>query len=418
MQSSASWRILGWQVNAMTWAALIWGVLCLALLVRSYLAPTRQTVWHDYGAAGRAWIAGTDAYNLDHGDDIVIPPMSGYRYAPVVSVLLAPFGVLSDEYGNVLWRLFSVCCFVAAFAWYLRDALPGGELLTDKNKTILWLLLLPLTLASVNNGQANVLLVGLLVGGVAAVVKERWNLAAALLAGACLLKLYPLAIAILLILIHPRQLGWRFLVAVTLGLAIPFACQAPSYVFHQYENWLTLVGSDDRREFPFTQGYRDFYLLTRVIGAPMAPKAYLCVQLAAAALVAGVGLLGRFRSWPAKYLVTTLFTLGCAWMVLFGPSVESCTYIQIAPVLAWALLDAWQSSSPRWSKYALGLVFTLFLGSYLTGWFRESRDWLYLAQPIAALIFFVERLARGITDVPENRSRMEGVATGSNRLAA
>lgn len=395
-------RISSLLMNPMTWTALLWCVICLALLVRSFLEPTRQTLWHDYGAAGRAWIAGTDAYSLDKYEGQLAGAMSGYRYAPIFSVLLAPFSVLPDSFANVLWRLFSLAVLAAAYAWYLRAALPGGEVLSDRAKAMVWLLPMSLTLANVNNGQANVLLVGLLVGGAAAVVTERWNLAAALLAGACLLKLYPVAIALLFIAIHPRQLGWRFLGSLALGLAIPFALQTPSYVYHQYENWFMLVGSDDRREFPFTQGYRDFHLLTRVLEMPMAPKAYLGVQLITAALVASVGLWGRISGWPAKHLVTTTFTLGCAWMVLFGPSVESCTYIQIAPVLAWALVDAWQSPSPRWSRYLLSLVLVLFFGSYVTGWSRESRDWLYLAQPIAALLFFVERMTRSLTHVPAN----------------
>jgi hypothetical protein len=398
----------------MTGAIVFWGLVCLACCVRVYREPTRQTVFHDYGHAGRAWIDGTDAYNLDHGDERIVPSMSGFRYAPVVSVMLAPFALFSAEYGGVLWRLASIACFIGFFAWYLRDALPIGRPLADNEKALLWLLLMPLSLASINNGQANVLLVGLLLGAATAVVKERWNLAAALLAGACLLKLYPLAIALLLILIHPRQLGWRFGVAVLIGLAMPFAFQSPTYVIHQYENWLMLVGSDNRRDFPLTLGYRDFYLLTRAIGALLAPKAYLAVQLGAAMLVAGVGLLGRMRDWPAQYLVTTLLSLGCAWMVVFGPSIESCTFIQIAPVLAWALVESRRRTCPRWSRYALLGVFALFLASYITAWFRDIRDLCYLAQPLAALIFFVERLLRSVTDQPGDSSSDEAVVLASN----
>lgn len=385
------------RLNPLTWAAIIWGVLCLGCCVRAFLDPTRQTVWHDYGAAGRAWLSATDAYNLDRDDGQVIPTMSGYRYAPMVSVLLAPFGVLPDRIGGVLWRLFSVGCFLWAFAWYLRAALPGGAVLADKQKAWLWLLLLPLSLASINNGQANVLLMALLLGAGTAVVKECWDLAALLLAGACLLKLYPVAIALLLILAYPRPLGWRFLVALGIGLALPFALQSPSYVWHQYENWLTLVGSDNRRDFALTQGYRDFYLLARVAGATLSAKAYLGIQLTAAALVAGIVLLNRRRGAPAQNLVTTVLTLGCAWMVVFGPSVESCTYIQIGPALACALAA---SSGPRWSRGVLWLVFTLFAISYVTAWFRESRDWFYLAQPLAAFLFFAERLATSVMAAP------------------
>src|SRR5262249_42720766 len=160
----------------------------------------------------------------------------------------------------------------------------------------------------------NVLLMALVLAAGMAVITERWNLAAACLAGACLLKLFPVAIALLLILIHPRKLGWRFVAALAAGLFLPFLLQTPAYVFRQYENWLLLVGSDDRREFLMHEGYRDFYLLTRFFGAPMAPKAYLALQLLSAAVLAAVALLGRWQQWPSRYLVTSLVTLGCGWL--------------------------------------------------------------------------------------------------------
>jgi hypothetical protein len=369
--------------------------------MRSYLYPTRQTVFHDYGHAGRAWVEGTDAYQMDHDGERVIPIMSGFRYAPIVTVLLAPFAMFGDALGGVLWRLAGILCFLGAFAWYVRDALPGRADLTDADRAKLWLLLIPLSLASINNGQANVLLIALLLFAGVAVVKEHWNLAAACLAGAFLLKLYPLAVALLFLAVYPRQLIWRFVLASLLGLALPFALQSPSYVTHAYDNWLTLVGSDNRRDFPLTEGYRDFYLLTRVIGAPLGVRTYMCVQAGAGALAAGLVVLGRRRGWSTSETVTTVLGLGCAWMVLFGPSVESCTYIQIAPALAFALGAASAANCPRWSRYALILVFCLFLASFVSSWFREARNWFYLAQPIAALIFFVERCVRCATQRAE-----------------
>lgn len=396
---------LRWQHNnTLTWAALVWGLLCVAVCARVYLNPTHGTVFHDYGDAGRAWVQGGDVYQVDRdvsqGDGRLIAPMSGFRYGPLIVVLLVPFSVLPPEFGGVLWRLAGVGSFLGAFAWYLRDGLPGAATLTDRQKGAMWLLLIPLSVVSINNGQANVLMMGLLLGAAAAVVTERWNLAAALLAGACLMKLYPLAVALLMIVAEPRRLAWRFVLAVAIGLAIPFALQAPSYVWHEYANWIRLVGSDSRRDFPLTQGYRDFYLLTRAAGMPLPSAVYLGVQLGVAALVAAVGLVGRLHGWPRQYLVTTLLGLGCAWLAVFGPSIESCTFILIAPALAWALCGAWNPSYPAWSRYALVLVFGLFLSSYMTGWFRISRDWCYLCQPIAALLFLVERLLSGFTNAP------------------
>src|SRR5438105_4745475 len=102
MRPSLALPPLRWQQNALSSVALVWGIMCLACFGRAYLNPTKQTVFHDYGDAGRAWIAGADAYNLDHGDQLVIPPMSGFRYAPLVSVILVPFSLFPPDFGGVL----------------------------------------------------------------------------------------------------------------------------------------------------------------------------------------------------------------------------------------------------------------------------------------------------------------------------
>jgi hypothetical protein len=214
------------------------------------------------------------------------------------------------------------------------------------------------------------------------------------LAGACLLKIYPLAIALLMLVVYPRQLGWRLLLALGIGLALPFTLQHPGYVLEQYAHWFQLLATDDRRDFALTQGYRDFYLLTRFFGAPMPPHLYLALQLMAAAGVAGICLAGRLSNWPRKHLVQTLLTLGCCWMIVFGPSTESSTFILLAPALAWALVDSFRAGRPAWSRATLVLVMAMFVVTFTATWFPGGRDWFYVLQPVSALLFFVERLLR------------------------
>jgi hypothetical protein len=375
--------------------AYLWIALCLGCSLRALLFPTSHTVYHNYADAGRSWLQGTDTYALDRDDaGAVVPRMSGYRYAPLVSALFVPFGLVPDGLGGALWRLINYACFFGAFAWFQRVVLPGANDLGDNAKAALWLLLLPLSLGSMNNGQANVLLVGLLLAAAAAVVTERWTLAASLLAGACLLKIYPLAIALLMLAVFPRQVGWRFLLALSIGLALPLALQHPGYVLGQYADWFRLLASDDRRDFALNQGYRDFYLLTRFFGVPMDAGLYWALRLAAAAGVAGLCLLGRKRHWPKQHLVQTLLALGCCWMVVFGPSTESSTFILVAPALAWALVDAFRPGRPAWSRAALVTVMAMFVATFTATWFPGGRDWFYVLQPLSAVLFFADRLLR------------------------
>jgi hypothetical protein len=378
----------------LSWVALLWLVLCVGCCVQAFLFPTRHTVYPDYAHAGRSWVEGADAYNVEwDATGAFVPRMSGYRYAPIISIMMVPFSLCPDAVGGALWRLFNYVCFLGAFAWFVRVVLPGSSTLGNAGTAALWLLLLPLSLGSMHNGQANVMLMGLLLAAAAAVVTERWNLTAVFLAGACLLKVYPLAVALLMLVVYPRQLGWRFALALAVGLALPFALQHPGYVLGQYENWYQLMATDDRRIFAMNQGYRDFYLLARFIGAPLSAHVYLALQLVAAAGVAGVCLLGRLAHWPAKHLIQTLLCLGCSWMIVFGPSTESCTFILLAPALAWALVDAFRPGRPAWSRAVLVLVLAMFLATFTANSLPGGRDWLYVLQPVSALVFFTERFA-------------------------
>ena len=73
---------------------------------------------------------------------------------------------MPDGLGGALWRLVNYAVFFGAFAWFVKVVLPGAERLGEKGLAALWLLLLPLSLGSMNNGQANVLLMGLLLAAV------------------------------------------------------------------------------------------------------------------------------------------------------------------------------------------------------------------------------------------------------------
>ena len=42
-----------------------------------------------------------------------------------------------------------------------------------------------------------------------------------------------------------------------------------------------------------------------------------------------------------RELLTAVVALAACWMMLLGPATESCTYILLAPTLAWAVLESW-----------------------------------------------------------------------------
>lgn len=364
--------------------AVVWAALVLALCVRSAIYPRIHSLYPVYAQAGASWLAERDCYTSDADQ---------YRYSPLVSCFFAPCSMLPDWLGGVLWRLLSIGLCAIAFHYYIQCAWPGPTV-DPRTRAALWFLLLPLSVESMNNGQANVIVLAGLLGGAAAVSHQRWNLAAACLACAFFFKIYPLALGLLLAAAFPRKLGVPLVMAVAIGLAVPFFHLNPSYVSDQYASWLSFVAGDNRLDWKMGDGYRDAHLLVRFFFGAVSLPVARAIQLAPAA---ALGLLawrgGRLRR-PNKDLVHDLFCLGCCWMVLFGPSTESATYILLAPVLSFALVEAWRRQNSFVSQALLGLVLAGFVTSFVHRQLLGPGLPLYILQPLGALALFVERCCR------------------------
>jgi hypothetical protein len=250
--------------------------------------------------------------------------------------------------------------------------------------------------------------IGLVLAAGAACAGERWNLATACLTLAGLLKIYPIAMGLLRCLVYPRQLSVRLLIALPLGFVLPFLLQRPDYVLAQYRDWLALLQTDDRTWWPLENSYRDAWVLCRLARLPLSHTGSIAVQLLAAAAVAGLCLASRLRHGPGRTTLTTLTVLGTGWMTLFGPATESCTYVLLAPALAWEVVRGWERS-PR---PALGpiVAYLLLLSSYVAVWFPGGRAWQALGpQPLAALVLFALALAGAVR--PGRAVSLHGTAT-------
>ena len=158
--------------------------------------------WHDggvfriYSGAAERWLAGADTYHLPDAADV-------YRYPPPATMLLSAFAAWPRPIGLLLWQIVNFAAFIAGFAWFARQIIRRGSL--SRNQVAgLWLLLLPLALPSLANGQANPLMVGLVLAGLAGAAAERSRASAACIASACAIKVYPLAVALLLIAAFSR----------------------------------------------------------------------------------------------------------------------------------------------------------------------------------------------------------------------
>jgi hypothetical protein len=356
-------------------AAAAWVVLLAVLCARCALKPRSHSLYTTWAGAGHDWTIGRDLYRKTwewHQDQ--------FRYSPLVAVLLVPFSYLPESLGGVLWRLLNAAVLLGGFAAWLRTAAPRQT--TPREQAVLYLLLLPLSLSSLNNGQPNPLVIGLLFLGAAAIGRGRWTAAAVLVMLAMALKVYPIAVGLLLVAAFPSRFGPRLLLAALAGLALPFCFQHAEYVQSQFGLWFHKLGGDDRKGWPPHMAYRDLWLLLRVIGVEITPVAYTCVQVLTALGAALLCLALRRRGADRAQVLLAVLALGSCWMTLLGPATEGATYVMLAPVLAWAVLVArrapwehWGISPPGRRAWPVGVR-----------WLPAAAWWLLLAAVLAGLL--------------------------------
>lgn len=399
-------------------ALFVWAAILMFVSVRVFMAPAAKTVYPIFSSSGRLWQAGGELYE-PYRSKAVQP---GYRYSPSFAILVAPFAALPDSVGGVLWRLASAGAFLASLFWFARSVL-AIPLSPDQ---FAWLLLLslPLSLASVNNGQANVLVVACMVGSVAAVTQARWNLATVLITLAFVCKVYPLALGMLLMVLYPRHLLLRIPLAAAVSLAVPFLGQDPHYVVDQYAKWFALLRADDRSWIPVDQTYRDLWLLIRLYApSPTLEQrwlyraVYMALQVLAGAGIAALCWRRRRLGWPPRALLTATFGLSVAWMMLLGPATESSSFVLLAPSLAWSVVAALQTRTWDVRRVGLGISCALFAAAVLLGGFSNAMKIHALGMHSwASLLYFAYLLAE------ERPSALAAVETApsaeAQRLAA
>jgi hypothetical protein len=351
-------------------AATLWLIAIVVIMAHVWLKPESNTLYKVFRAGGARWMASQNLY----------PSVDEYIYSPFAAAFFAPFTLLPDRVAGILWRLLSIGVYLGPFAAWLRRE----RGVTAEREVFAWVLLLPLSVGDIFNGQANPLVIGLLMGAILACRADRWILAAMCVGVATYFKVYPLALGLLLCVVYPRQFPGRLLFALVAIFVWSLVLQRPSYAWAQYGNWFHSLGQDPRRTLNYFGTYRDFWLILRVLRNPISTMGWAILQaVTGTALAVWLWMVKRGGA-NADELDFLVLTLGTCWMLLFGPATESSTYVILAPalILAWV---RWNGATFVRGAHA-SYVF-LIASQMLTSWGHQYQNaYTHLIQPVGALI--------------------------------
>ena len=365
------------------------------ILVHVWLKPNSNTLYKVFRNGGARWLASENLY----------PKVDEYIYSPFAAAFFATLPLLPDRVAGVLWRVMSLAAYAGAFAAWLGNA----RAVPEERAALAWILLLPLSVGDIFNGQANPLVIGLLMLAVLACRRERWMIAALCVAVAAYFKVYPLAMGLLLAVIHPRKFPWRLALALAAIFVLSLVLQRPAYVLDQYANWVRSLRQDPRRTLNYFGTYRDFWLLLRVLRVPVSLQGWAVLQAASGAAVAVYLYLAGRRGAAADKLDFLLLALGTCWMLLFGPATESSTYVMLAPPLALAWVR-WRGE-PRareYLKWAAACYALLIASQMLSSWGHQHQNaYTHLAQPVGTMLLAASVTAYGWKEKPRSGTEAE-----------
>ncbi|HEY2102095.1 MAG TPA: glycosyltransferase 87 family protein [Chthoniobacterales bacterium] len=359
-------------------AIVAWGVALLVVIARILLLPHRGTCFNAYQLSGWDWF---------HGEALYANRSDSFVYSPLVAALFVPLASLPPALGAAIWIIFDASIFLVGIVVILRtDLYPN---LGPRNYGVVLLLLLPMALSNLDIAQANPVLAGLLLLTIAAVWAGQWNMAAVCAALAAYLKIYPLAVGLLIFAIAPRQFGWRLLLALIVFGLLPFLLQHWDYVVRQYGDWFRQRIVDNRFNNPDSLAPIDlWFLLVRMGKLPISFGVYRFFQIASGIGIALYCVVRERQGWPLSRVLIALFSLASVWMTLCGPATEGVTYLLLAPAVVFALVQAFlepQSVSLRtliFSAYAL-----LFLTAAKNSLLPHLSPWTRAMQPLGAVVF-------------------------------
>jgi hypothetical protein len=350
------------------------GWIVLFLAVSAIIAiHGKRSVVPEYHSAALNWISGQHLYD---GTGV-----GGFVYLPQAAVLYVPFALFPSTVGEILWRLVMVAVFAVGL---YRFGQLAGERSAGEFFPLLSLVTIPLVWDCARNGQATLIITGLMLLAVADIAHARWWRATLWLSLGVAIK--PLVLVlVLLVMAIDRRMSWRLLVGMVLTALFPFLTQAPGYVIRQYvecvQNMITAahVGVSVR-------GWTSPFTALRALGIADVPESIqTAIRLAGAMVTLLLCFFVKRRMEPSR-VALYLFTLSSLYLMLFSPRTENNTYAMLSPAISAFLVTAFLVDHRKAQGMLLAGMVLLLIGSrFIERLLAPHAEQVWLAPFIAVL---------------------------------
>lgn len=317
-----------------------------------------------YWAAGEAFLSGADPYAFTAKFDA----LSQFKYSPLFALGMALLSQVQPMVFSIsLWTLLGIAVFVSGLSKWM-----------DKRSCAAPLMPIALLACFIDLGvclwanQANALIIGLALIGMALYREHRFFAAGFVLVLATNLKVYPIIFLIGLSLLGNRSYWTGALVGGISSFALPALLVGWSVNWNVHLSWFQLLLHEVH-----SNGILDLHSAFQRAGLiQLGQSLPWIVGLVTLPLFLGVRMLDT-NAWPAW------ITLGCSATLLLSPKAEVFTYALLAP--CYVLMAVHCMASESKTLRVAGLACTLALSMLIVSNRFFSDTWMVSEDPLQIL---------------------------------
>ena len=249
------------------------------------------------------------AYQPEHYYDL-------NHYGPVFSIIMAPFALLPDSIGVILWVLFN--------AFILLKAIQTLPIKKDHYVVILLLCAHELMTASANV-QSNPMIAALIILGFNFIKREQDFWAALMIALGAFIKLYGIVgLAFFFFSTNKPKFILSFIFWSAVLFVLPMAISSPSFIVQTYHDWYAdLVVKNNDNQHSSMQEICITGLIRKVFDYQDLKNMYV---IGPALVLFGLSYL-RIRQYEVLQYQLLILSSVLIFAVIFSSSAESSTYI-------------------------------------------------------------------------------------------
>jgi hypothetical protein len=276
------------------------------------------------------------------------------HYGPLFSILIAPFAILPNYIGLILWGMVNV-----SILFYAVGKLP----ISFWGKNIILLLSLIETLTSTQNLQFNPMLCSWIILSYVAIKNNQLSLAALLIVAGTFIKLYGVVGLPFIFFTkdYKKLIGYLILWAIIL-FCLPMFISSPEFVYQSYIDWFhVLVEKNTENLNSYLNGnMQDISVMgffKRTTGYYHLANFYFIIPAGILMLLP----LYRFSKWGNTNFQLTYLAQLLIGVVIFSTSAESPTYvISVVGFGIWYVLHAPKPTITMYLLLILLLILTIF----------------------------------------------------------